>query len=142
MKLRVTNCGLRVDRERAYGDRRAARQSAIRNPQSAVGRAFTLLEVILAMSLSIVLLAALYTVLKLHLTYAQKAPQLVERSLKARAIVDRIGRDIRAVVAPSPAPQGSSGSSATGSRTSSGTGASSTGTSGTGTGTSNSSSTS
>jgi prepilin-type N-terminal cleavage/methylation domain-containing protein len=81
---------------------------------------FTLLEVILAMSLSIILLSALYAVLKLHLTYAQKAPQQVRRTLEARAIVDRIARDIRAVLPPSTMPQSSSGSRNAGSAASSG----------------------
>jgi hypothetical protein len=80
---------------------------------------FTLLEVILATSLSIVLLAALYAVLKLHLTYAQKAPQQVERTLEARAIVDIIAKDIRAVIPPLAMPS-ESGASAAGASASSG----------------------
>jgi type II secretory pathway component PulJ len=79
--------------------------------------AFTLLEIILAMSLSVLLLAALYTVLKLHLSYAQKAPHQVQKTLQARAIVDRIARDVRALVPPATAPEssGSSSSAAAGS---------------------------
>jgi type II secretory pathway component PulJ len=62
--------------------------------------AFTLLEVLLSISLSLVLLAALYTALKLHLTFAQRGPEQVRDSQRARAIVERIARDVRAVIPP------------------------------------------
>jgi type II secretory pathway pseudopilin PulG len=84
---------------------------------------FTLLEVILAMGLSIVLLSALYAVLKLHLTYAQKAPAQVEKTLQARAIVDIIARDIRAVVPRNVVPKSSSSPSTTSTPSSTTTGA-------------------
>lgn len=62
--------------------------------------AFTLLEVLLAISLSLVLLAALYSALKMHLTFAQRGPEQVRKTQMARAIVERIARDVRAVIPP------------------------------------------
>lgn len=61
---------------------------------------FTLLEVILASVLSLVLLAALYTTLRLHLTMAQRGPEAVQRSQLGRAVLNRVARDIRAIVPP------------------------------------------
>jgi Tfp pilus assembly protein PilV len=85
-------------------------------------RAFTLLEVILASGLSLVLLAALYAALKLHLTFAQKAPEQVRRSQQARAILMRIARDVRAVLteAGDQTSQGNSGQTTTADTASSG----------------------
>ncbi len=73
---------------------------------------FTLLEVLLAMSLSMMLLAALYTAIQLHLKFAQRGPEQVRRMQLARAIVARIARDVRAIV-PYSAPPDQSSSSTT-----------------------------
>jgi prepilin-type N-terminal cleavage/methylation domain-containing protein len=82
--------------------------------RSAVRRhAFTLLEVLLAISLSLVLLTALYSALKLHLTFAQRGPEQVRNSQRARAIVERIARDVRAVIPPAAKAQ-STGTSTSG----------------------------
>jgi prepilin-type N-terminal cleavage/methylation domain-containing protein len=91
--------------------------SSILNPQSSIlnprRSGFTLLEVILAISLSVVLIAALYAALRLHLTFAQRGPEQARKALLARAILDRIARDIRAVV-PDAAVVGETSSSQTG----------------------------
>ncbi len=75
-----------------------------------------MLEVILASSLSLVLLAALYAALRMHLTFAQRGPEQVMRAQTARAIVERISKDVRAVIAQPPAPptDSSSGGSSSG----------------------------
>jgi hypothetical protein len=80
----------------------------------------------LAISLSVVLIAALYSALRLHLTFAQRGPEQARKALLARAILDRIARDIRAVVPDAPvvgesnSTPSSSASSATGASTTSG----------------------
>jgi prepilin-type N-terminal cleavage/methylation domain-containing protein len=86
--------------------------------------AFTLLEVLLAISLSLVLLTALYSALKLHLTFAQRGPEQVRNSQRARAIVERIARDVRSVIPPAAKTQATTTSTttSTGSTTSATTG--------------------
>ena len=112
---------------------------------------FTLLEVLLAVSLSLLLLVTVYAALKMHLTFAQRGPEQVLRAQKARGILKQIAHDVRAVIPSAPkadttssAATGSTGTT-TGSTTGSGsqapstTGSSSTDTTGT-SGTSSSSS--
>jgi len=60
----------------------------------------TLLEVLLALALSLFLMAAVYTALLLHLRTAQWGPDQVQSVQSVRAAVDRMTRDLRAVVLP------------------------------------------
>ena len=96
-----------ADRQGLPGNMSHSRKSALM-----ANAGFTLLEVILAMSLSIVLLAALYAALKLHLTFAQRGPEQVRKVQLARAVVERIARDVRAVV-PQAAKESSTSASST-----------------------------
>ena len=102
--MMAEKCEMRMFGDQYGADRYGGQTSTLR----ARSAGFTLLEVILASALSLLLLAALYAALKLHLTYSQKAPERVRRSQQARAILARIARDVRAVVPPAPAnPPGS-----------------------------------
>jgi type II secretory pathway component PulJ len=98
---------------------RTRKSRGAERPREPRRRGFTLLEVILATSLAIVLLAALYAALKLHLTFAQRGPEQVARAQKARAIVELIATDVRSLVQPPPAPKSESASGATASSESS-----------------------
>ncbi len=86
---------------------------------------FTLLEVLLALSLSLVLIAALYAAVQLHVRMAQKGPEAVRRVQAARAVLARIARDIRATVpkAAAPAASDAAGSAGESSGSSSGSAA-------------------
>lgn len=97
------------------------------------GSAFTLLEVLLAMTIGVLLLGALYVAVDLHLRHAQTAREIVEESTLARALLDRMASDIGQNIGPiRPAiPSGSGGGGAAAAST-----ASSGATSGTGTTTS------
>ncbi len=60
--------------------------------------AYTLLEVLLALAISVMLLAAVYAVVGYQLRYAQSGRDLVERTALARAILRRVTTDISAAV--------------------------------------------
>src|SRR5262245_60997341 len=93
---------------------------------------YTLLEVILALALSVLLLAALYVTLNMQLAGTQYGRRQVEESAVARAVVNRIQADILGHLGPvDPKLLPSQG----GSSSSSGTPSSSTTTPTTGTGT-------
>jgi prepilin-type N-terminal cleavage/methylation domain-containing protein len=55
---------------------------------------FTLLEVLLAMSIGLLLMGALYVVVDTQLKHAQAAREVVEQSTLARALLTRIDNDI------------------------------------------------
>src|SRR5262249_33295712 len=87
------------------------RQAAERRP------AFTLLEVVLAMSISILLLAGLYAALNIQVHHSQAAREVVEQTVLARSLVSRISRDLAPALAPpaplrTQAPSGSGGGGA------------------------------
>jgi prepilin-type N-terminal cleavage/methylation domain-containing protein len=81
-----------------------ARQIA--NRKSQIGNAhsgFTLLEVLIAMAVSLLLLGAVYAALDLHWKYSTKGRDEVARSQVVRAVFQRMQLDIRSVVFPPPA---------------------------------------
>lgn len=63
-----------------------------------VWRGFTLLEVLVALGLSIFLLAAVYSALDLHFKYTTAGQAEVQQAALARAILHRIEIDIRSVL--------------------------------------------
>jgi hypothetical protein len=94
-------------------------------PVSMTRPAFTLLEMVLAASITVLLLAALYVAVDIQLRHAAAARELVEQSTLVRTLVNRIANDIEPsvnLVDPSRFQSGSgsstSGSSTTGSSTS------------------------
>lgn len=93
--------------------------------------AFTLLELLLSLALTVVLLGVLFTALDLYWRFSLSGQEEVTRSQIARAVFNRMSHDIRSTIyRKKPAAAASSDSSTS---TSDGTGTSST--SGTGTGT-------
>ena len=111
----------------------AKRPSAFRLLPSAFSRrGFTLLELVLALGLASLLLAALYTALQMHWSSSALGHVEMERSQVARALFRRIETDIRSVVFRDSALTSStdSGSSSSSGGTSSGSTGDSTGTSG------------
>jgi prepilin-type N-terminal cleavage/methylation domain-containing protein len=88
---------------------------------------FTLLEVVCAMAIGAVLLAAVYSALNITTRQAQAGRDLVERSTLARSILHRIARDIRATVGAGTPPLSSSGGSRSGGSGSGGSGSGSSG---------------
>ena len=69
---------------------------------SAIRAAFTLLEVLIAMAVSLLLLGAVYAALDLHWKYSSAGRDEVERAQLVRAIFQRMELDIRSVVYPPP----------------------------------------
>jgi hypothetical protein len=65
-----------------------------RSPVSTARPAFTLLEMVLAASITVLLLAALYVAIDIQLRHAATARELVEQSTLARTLVNRIANDI------------------------------------------------
>ena len=61
--------------------------------------AFTLLEVLLAMSIAVMVLAAVYAFVGHQLRQAQAGRDLIERATLARSILGRMDTDLRAVIA-------------------------------------------
>ena len=90
---------------------------------------FTLLEITLAATIAVLLLAALYAAVRVQLNHAQAGRNVVEQSTLARQILRRIDNDVRAAVALSDparfrlASSSSQSGSGTGSASSSGSGA-------------------
>lgn len=103
------------------------------------GAGYTLLEAALAISISMVLVYAMYSTMAMHYQTVETGREIAEQSQLARAVLDRIRTDLRATftswqpyVAQSAATGGTSGS-ASGASTSTGSSASgSTGSSGSG----------
>ncbi|MGE3315556.1 MAG: hypothetical protein AB7O26_10610 [Planctomycetaceae bacterium] len=91
--------------------------------------AFTLLEVLLALGLSLLLLGALNLALDLYRQYTTIGRNDIEQAQLARAILQKMAADIRCAVAPPEKEGGSSGSTTSGgsSQGSGGQGGSSTG---------------
>lgn len=93
-----------------------------------VSRGFTLLEIVLALGLASLLLAALYTALQMHWSSSALGHVEMERSQVARALFRRIETDLRAVVfrdtaltsSTDDASSSSTGSTSSGSTSSSG----------------------
>ncbi len=67
-------------------------------PRSPAG--LTLLEILLAVALSLFVMAAVYTALLLHLRTAQWGPDQVQSVQSVRALIDQMTRDLRATVLP------------------------------------------
>jgi hypothetical protein len=120
-------------------------------PQAAARRpAYTLLEVLLAAAIAVLLLAALYAAVDMQLRHAENGRAVVQQSLLARGVLNRIDRDITSSLGPmdpsrfrtsggqrggGSAPSGQSGSSpASGTSTPSSSGSGGTGGSGASTG--------
>lgn len=108
-----------------------------RSTQGAVRPAFTLLEVILAISLSVVLLIALYLTLSIHYRHAQAGRELINETVIIRSVVTRISQDIacqlsasdpRLAASPAPAASDSSADSASATSKLADTGAAASGT--------------
>ena len=125
-RLLIVDCRSKTrDRRSITNDRHP--QSSISNQRSTISNpshGFTLLEVILTLSLTVLLMAALYGSLKLHLTMAQKGPEGVRRAQAGRGVLHRIASDLRATVPPIPTTDtsttsGSGGSTAPSSSTTS-----------------------
>ncbi|MBI3864869.1 MAG: prepilin-type N-terminal cleavage/methylation domain-containing protein [Planctomycetia bacterium] len=111
-------------------------------------RGFTLLEVLVALSLSVLLIGAIYAGLNLYFRFSTTGHDDVERALLARSLLRKIEMDVRSAMYTAPQAasstssggSSSSGSSGATSSGSSGSTSGSTGTSGSSTGTSGSSS--
>ncbi len=104
------------------------RNSPLPAPHSPLPRrGFTLLEIVLALGLASLLLAALYTALQLHWSSSALGQVEMERSQVARALFRRIETDLRSVVFRDTALTSSTddGSSSSSSSTTSGTNSSS-----------------
>src|SRR5258708_3414418 len=63
-------------------------------PVSMARPAFTLLEMMLAASITVLLLAALYVAVDLQLRHAATARDLVEETTLARTLLNRVANDI------------------------------------------------
>src|SRR5437868_1361364 len=80
--------------------------------------AYTLLEMLLATAISALLLGALYVAVSMQLRHAQAGRDVIEQTTLARALLTRMGRDIRLCVTPAaptpfllgPGPSSGSGS--------------------------------
>ena len=100
-------------------------------------RGFTLLEVVLALGLSSLLMAAIYSALQMHWSYSLTGQVEMERSQVARALFRRIEIDIRSVIfrsASLSSTDTNTDTSAAGSSSTTGASTGSTGTSGVGQG--------
>lgn len=84
----------------------------------ALRSAFTLLEVLLALGLSLLLLGAMNLALDLYRQYTTAGRDDIEKARLARAILEKMAVDIRCAVAPTK--QGASSSSSSGTSSSSG----------------------
>jgi prepilin-type N-terminal cleavage/methylation domain-containing protein len=97
-RLSISDCRLgrlRKSCARQIGNRK----SEIGNPNSG----FTLLEVLIAMAVSLLLLGAVYAALDMHWKYSTKGRDEVVRAQIVRAVFQRMQLDIRSVVYPPPA---------------------------------------
>ncbi len=96
--------------------------------------AFTLLEVLLALSIAVLLLSALYVAVNTQLRLSQAARDVVEHGTLARTLQGWISRDIRASLAPVPPDRSQSGSGSSSTSSSTSSSSSTTSTTGTQTG--------
>ncbi len=87
---------------------------------------FTLTEVLVALSLSLVVMGAIYSALGLHWKYSTAGRVDIERMQLVRAVALRIERDLRSTLFVAP-PATASSDSATGTGTTSAAGSSATG---------------
>src|SRR5262245_15250571 len=62
--------------------------------------AYTLLEVLLSLAIGLLLMAALYVALDIHMQYAETGRQVVQQATLARSLLTRIGNDITGSLAP------------------------------------------
>ncbi len=85
-----------AERRSMTGQASRRRQSANARRQTPVG--FTLLEVLLSISLTVILLSAVYAAMEMHWTFSTIGQIEVERSQAARVLLQKIGADIRSVV--------------------------------------------
>lgn len=76
----------------------------ISGPKTNVRRAFTLLEVMLALALTAVLMLAVWAAVDLHWKFAETGREEMERAQLARAIFKKMQTDIRSVVFRPPDP--------------------------------------
>jgi hypothetical protein len=81
--------------------------------------AYTLLEVLLASTIGVLLMGALYVAVDVQLRHAKAGRELVERSTLVRAVMRRIANDITSSMAP-PTPAPTSGVSAAAAQASAG----------------------
>ena len=84
------------------------------SPVRRLRRGYTLLEMILALSIFLIILSAVYYTMSLHLTSAQAGRELVQDGTLARAVLTRIAHDVvhnLGPVDPKVLPDGSSSSS-------------------------------
>ena len=84
--------------QRLSGERRRAVEVVVHRLQRSAG--FTLLEVLLALGLSVVLLVALSTALDLFRRFSPAGRADIEQAQLARAILQKMAADIRCVVPP------------------------------------------
>ena len=84
-------------------------------PADAKRRAFTLIEILLALGLSVVLLAAVFTALDLYRQFSSAGRLDIERAQLARAILRKMELDIRSLVYRKPDSESSAGQGSTGS---------------------------
>src|SRR5262249_23692004 len=74
---------------------------------------YTLLEVLLASAIGVLLMGALYVAMDVQLRHAQAGREVAEQSLLVRALLTRMGNDIKASLAATPPDRsGSSGGGA------------------------------
>jgi prepilin-type N-terminal cleavage/methylation domain-containing protein len=76
-------------------------------------RAFTLLEVLLASTIAVLIMSALYVAVNMQLRHAQAGRDVIEKSTLARAILARVANDIASSLPP-PLPANSTSSSKSG----------------------------
>ena len=72
-------------------------QTVLHNRNSVRSSGFTMLEVILAIGLTGLLLAAIYSALDLYWKYTTLGQQQVERAQIARAVFQKISQDLHSV---------------------------------------------
>lgn len=92
-KLRIANCKLQIVSPRF---------------------AFTLLEVLVALAISLILIAAVYQSLHLYYRYSTAGQAEVAQAQLARALLNRIALDIRSVIYQEPQPAQGTGDAAAG----------------------------
>ena len=95
-RLQIADCRLKTSLPNNRGVSICHLQSAICDRRAA----FTLLEVILALSLSVILLTALYLTLNLHYNNARSGRELIDEAAILRSVAARISDDINAQLAP------------------------------------------